>query len=437
MKLEEIYALFTQCSGVSTDTRTIQEGTFFVGLKGPNFDGGAFAEKALESGAKCVLVNREHASNNPNIIDVDDTLKTLQDLANVHRKTWKHHVIGITGTNGKTTTKELLQSVLSTSFKSYCTAGNFNNHIGLPLTILNAPKEQDFTILEMGASKNGDIRELCEIGEPDFGIITNVGIAHLEGFGSAKTIEKTKMELYNHVDAHGKGSFWNTDFPQLKPAKTLDTFCSQSASAFISRITQFLPCITVELKDSKTRATTEIQTHLTGAYNISNINAVVAIAHYFNIPLNKIKEGLSNYQPSNNRSQVVTKGDKTFVLDAYNANPSSVKEAMNNIAEMQKGNFSNPFVLIGDMKELGSESLALHQAVVDHCGDLNLSGHFVGTEFDQCTIPSNSSSIQLSKSLSAGELDRQIGDKDLILVKGSRSMKMDELIAQTKAFNLD
>ncbi|MFT6718910.1 MAG: UDP-N-acetylmuramoyl-tripeptide--D-alanyl-D-alanine ligase, partial [Sphingobacteriales bacterium] len=391
-----------------------------------NFNGGGFAEKAIEQGAKYAVIQKPISSNHPQVMVVDDTLLCLQQLAKKHRETWTHPVLAITGSNGKTTCKELISSVLSKKHQVHATPGNFNNHIGLPLTILNAPKQHNFTILEMGASKPGDIQELCEIGSPQYGVITNIGAAHLEGFGSLDGVLQTKTELFRFIEAKetATGVFCNSDFPELKSTLCLGNFSKQYSGDYKSTLISGFPFLKIALSNND--QTIEINTQLTGKYNLANINLATLIGQYFDVDLRAIKNAIEAYIPSNNRSQLINKDGKTYILDAYNANPNSVMAALDNLLESVKGNKGSVLAFLGEMGELGADSQALHQQIISHLEAQNIPAYCIGVEFTKCTT--HNALIHLKTSYDPIELMELVKKSDTILIKGSRSTKMEEKI---------
>lgn len=428
MDIDKIFTWFKECNSVTTDTRKIEKNSLFIGLVGPTFNGGNFAEKAIEQGAKYALIQKPLSSNHPQVLAVENTLLCLQHLAKKHRQSWSHPVLAITGTNGKTTCKELISCVLSKKFKVHATPGNFNNHIGLPLTILNAPRTQNFTILEMGASKPGDILELCEIGIPQFGTITNIGAAHLEGFGSIEGVFQTKTELFRFIEGEktATGVFCNSDFPELNSKLCLAHFSKQKSGEFTSALNTGFPFLKVAL--SHREQSLEINTQLTGKYNLANINLAALIGQYFKIDLPSIKSAIENYTPTNNRSQLIRKKEKTFILDAYNANPNSVMAALDNLQESVKGNTGKVLAFLGEMGELGSNSQAFHQEIITQLELHKIPAYCIGNGYTNCIT--QSPLIHLKSTFNPTELGNLINQADTILIKGSRSTKMEEKIKE-------
>lgn len=370
MEIDYLYRLFKESSGISTDTRNITPNCIFFALKGDNFNGNEYAKEALEKGALFAVIDEdEHHINPKKMMLVQDVLTTLQQLAHHHRKTLQTPIIALTGSNGKTTTKELIYSVLSQNFKTQATVGNLNNHIGVPKTLLSLTSETEFAVVEMGANHLGEIHTLCEITAPDFGYITNFGKAHLEGFGSLKGVVRAKTELYRYLKKHDKKAFINgNDSKQCANSEHMDRIVFGPESSDFP----------VKLKDSGNRVLAtfrgeEIQSNLTGVYNFENIAAAIAIGAYFKVPAEKIKRGIESYIPLNNRSQFISKGSNTILMDAYNANPTSMMAALKNFKKLDS---MNKILILGDMFELGSEAATEHQNIVDY-----LSENFIGRTY--------------------------------------------------------
>ncbi|WP_420148843.1 UDP-N-acetylmuramoyl-tripeptide--D-alanyl-D-alanine ligase [Spirosoma sp.] len=367
---DQLYHKFLECTGVSTDTRRITPDCLFVALKGANFDGNQFAEQALASGARYVLVDDVAvAERDPRCLLVADGLTALQDLARHHRQTLSIPVIGLTGSNGKTTTKELIANVLAKKYRTYATVGNLNNHIGVPLTILSLNEQHELAVVEMGANHQKEIELLCTIAQPTHGLITNVGKAHLEGFGGIEGVRKGKGELYDYLAQNGRTVFINSRDKTLMAMyrERLKTLRSESVFAEVI----FYPAVespakSVELLQEspvvvyRDSAGQEITTHLPGRYNFENIIGALAIGEYFGVTSDEANHAVANYNPTNNRSQVIAKGTNTVLLDAYNANPSSMAAAIRQFASMPA---KRKAVILGDMYELGNESEAEHTAL--------------------------------------------------------------------------
>ncbi len=355
MGINEIYELFVNSTGISTDTRKIAKGSVFFALKGDNFNGNQFALKALEQGASYAIVDEEIADKPDKFIKVDDVLKTLQDLANHHRNQFNIPVIGITGSNGKTTIKELISTVLAKKYKVHFTQGNFNNHLGVPLTLLAMPKNTEIVVVEMGANHIGEIANLCKIANPNYGIITNIGKAHLEGFGGVEGVLKAKSELYQHILSKGETIFINSQDGVLNNiSKQFSNPIKYPAQG------DYFECVFngahpfVSFKVSGQPYTTQ----LIGKYNFDNIAGALAIGSFFQVPTNKAIAAVCNYIPNNNRSQILKTKKNTLILDAYNANPGSMQAAIENFATMKTPSKS---VILGDMLELGADSQKEHE----------------------------------------------------------------------------
>ena len=366
--LTTLYRIFLQSTGVTTDSRRCPAGSLFIALRGETFDGNAFAAQALKDGCACAVVDNPQylPEGDPRYLLVDDCLKTLQQLARHHRRALGTPVIGITGTNGKTTTKELMAAVLSQKYTLHYTQGNLNNSIGVPLTLLGLRPEHQLAVVEMGASHPGDIRELVDIAEPDYGLITNVGRAHLEGFGSFEGVIRTKGELFDYLREKGGATvFVHDDNPYLKDmAHDLKQVCygSQAGLYVCGRMTGNSPYLALAWHTEGEAEEHPVQTHLIGEYNLPNTLAAITVGRYFNVPAGQICQALESYVPHNNRSQLVRTADNTLIVDAYNANPTSMKAAIDNFHKMQA---AHKMLILGDMRELGTDSPALHQEVVD------------------------------------------------------------------------
>ena len=425
MEIPAIYNCFKECGRVTTDTRNCPEGSMFIALKGETFNGNAFARQALEKGCRYAVVDEAEYADDPNIILVDDCLKTLQMLAREHRRRMGTPIIGITGTNGKTTTKELIATVLQKKYNVLYTQGNLNNHIGVPLTLLELTKEHEMAVVEMGANHPGEIRTLVNIVEPDCGLITNVGKAHLEGFGSFEGVIKTKSELYDYLRSK-ENAFTFLD-------KDNDVLCQSSAGLkaigygmegddlyIKGKLHACAPFLAFEWGHEG--RTYDVNTHLIGAYNVKNALAAIAIGCHFEVPAEAICEALDNYIPSNNRSQLTETTDNHLIVDAYNANPTSMMAALENFRLME---VQNKVAVLGDMKELGEGSADEHRKIVDFlsaCGFERII--LVGTEFGKTNEGfEHYSDVEAVKQLFA--TNKPVGK--YILIKGSNSMKLAQL----------
>ncbi|RBL94185.1 UDP-N-acetylmuramoyl-tripeptide--D-alanyl-D-alanine ligase [Chitinophaga flava] len=426
MTIEQLYNIYLQHRSVQTDTRKLKANDIFFALKGDNFNGNTFAAKALEMGAAFAVVDEAAYFTHPDrMMLVDNVLETLQALALWHRKQLNIPFLAITGTNGKTTTKELINASLSAGFKTYATIGNLNNHIGVPLTILGISSDVEIAVIEMGASHQQEIASYCTIALPTHGIITNIGKAHLEGFGSEEGVKKAKGELYDYLRANNGTVFVCNDYPYLmemsKGISKVITYGSKDAD-YTGTPAADKALIGVQITSNSTIGF--IQTKLTGSYNFPNVMAAVAVASHFNVPVEKIGPAIANYTPSNNRSQVIQQGTNTIIMDAYNANPSSMKAAIDNFVGIDA---TRKVLMLGAMMELGTDSIREHEALVEQ-----LQRHhweavvLVGGDFKKVNHPY----IFLENSAEAAQwLQQQQFQDTYILIKGSRSTGMEKVIA--------
>ena len=420
MLSSELYNYFKESSSVSTDTRLINKGSIFFALKGENFDGNKFAEEAIKSGASYAVID-DQSLNNPKFIKVKNVLKSLQDLSKFHRsKLLKTKIIALTGSNGKTTTKELISEVLKKKYKIISTIGNLNNHIGVPLTLLRIKQNTEIAIVEMGANHLDEIKLLTDLINPDFGLITNFGKAHLEGFGSIEGVIKGKSELYDFLIKNDKKAFINNDdYIQNQFIGNKISFSKEDKSNYIFK----------EVKDTNYAGLNYndfiVDSKLTGNYNYHNIAFATSVGLYFNISIEKIKEAISNYIPLNNRSQIIEKNNKLIILDAYNANPTSMISAINSLIVKQ----GKKSVILGDMFELGNQSEKEHHDLIDFCVKNNFENIFlIGNEFfkqkDKFEIPFfYKTKDELNKHIKKFPITSKY-----ILIKGSRVMRMENLI---------
>lgn len=427
MTIQALHDLYLGCSGACTDTRAIRPGCMFFALKGPSFDANAFAAEALSKGSRYAVVDDAHVVKDDRYLLVDNVLITLQHLARQHRRLFKYPVIGITGSNGKTTTKELLAAVLSATYPTLSTTGNLNNHIGVPLTLLRLSEGHRMAIVEMGANKPGDIAELCAIAEPTHGLITNIGKAHLEGFGDFDGVLRTKTELYNSVRA-GKGLlFVNADDPlllQRAHGAELITYGTSETADTRGRVIGSGPFLQVSFMGSD-GLEREARTQLIGNYNLPNALAAIAVAQHFHVPDGRIAEALSTYQPGNNRSQFVDSGRNQLVLDAYNANPTSMRAALDNFANISS---ERPkLAILGDMLELGGSSAAEHAAIAERASALGFDALLVGPRFKAAMGSTDRKVFDSAESLLA-HLHAEPIVGHLILLKGSRGMQLECLL---------
>lgn len=423
MTTPEIHKLFLQSAGVSTDTRSIAKNTIFFALKGGNFNANEFADQALESGAAYAVIDDDEYAGERKIL-VDEVLRCLQDLALYHRRQLSIPIISLTGSNGKTTSKELMAAVLSTSFRTAFTKGNLNNHIGVPLTLLSISAEHEMAIVEMGANHQQEIAFLCSLSEPDYGYITNFGKAHLEGFGGVEGVIKGKSELYDFLRSKpDRKVFTNLDDPiQVSKSKGIETISfgsNKAAQHPVQLIDDGQPMVAVEFNGIV------VQSQLMGNYNFSNIAAAICIGKYFGVDPRAIKEAIESYSPTNNRSQLSHTDRNKLVIDTYNANPSSVEAALRNFgrfSEVQK------WVILGDMFEMGEWSAAEHQRIADLAGELGfekvlLAGH----DFHAARTGTGVLTFATTDDLLQYLIETKPSGKT-ILIKGSRGMKMERAI---------
>ncbi len=424
MNIEQIHQHFLNSSGICTDTRKIEKNCMFFALKGDNFNGNEFAEAAIARGAKIAVIDEPsyHTEYNGTLL-CNDSLQTLQDLANYHRKYLGIPIISLTGSNGKTTTKELIHAVVSQKFNCVATKGNLNNHIGVPLTLLSMNSSTQLGIVEMGANHQGEIAGLCKIAEPDYGYITNFGKAHLEGFGGVEGVIKGKSELYQFLrKANGTVFVNGGDLKQVELTEDIQRviFNEEGYDQKISLLPKG-EFVSVQIKDIV------IKTHLTGAYNFSNIAAAIAIGSYFKIPLEAIKNALESYTPQMNRSQILEHHGHRIIMDAYNANPSSMLAAIQN---MELFDANSKWLILGDMFELGEEAPKEHQAITDYL-EKTLPGNIILVGENFYKTQSSSPGIRQFKSFEA--LASYLAEKpippSLILLKGSRGMALERTLA--------
>ena len=425
MNSAQLHDYYKDSSGVVTDSRKLTENCFFVALRGEHFDGNDFAETAIELGAKYALVDRpEVAEKNPQLIAVQNTLQSLQELAQYHRNTLKAKIIALTGSNGKTTTKELVKNVLAEKFTTHATHGNLNNHIGVPLTLLGFNEETEIGIVEMGANHQKEIDFLCQIAQPDFGLITNFGQAHLEGFGSMEGVIKGKSELYEYLSQTQGTLFLNIDDPHQKKWRTHTphfTFGEDKNADCCFEYIKTNASPLALMMEGKI-----IESQLYGDYNSSNIGVAVALGKYFGLNFEQINSGVYAYKPNNNRSQILQKGSNRILLDAYNANPSSMKASITSFVNntQKKG-----IVILGDMFELGSHAAVAHQEILNLLETTDLEQILlVGENFDR--TESLDSRVHSFPSLEAikGFLSQSPFDEREILIKGSRGMTLESLL---------
>lgn len=449
MEIEKLYSIYLSCgSKVTTDSRKISGGELFFALRGENFDGNLYALQALEKGAAYAVVDGSsdvalQNADDGRLIPVHDTLHALWALARRHRDSFSIPVLGLTGTNGKTTTKELINAVLSAKFRTHATTGNLNNNIGVPLTVLSMPRDTEIAIIEMGASHPGDIRELVEIAAPDYGLITNVGTAHILGFGSFEGVKATKGELYDFIAESGSGTiFLNRDNPFLvemasgrgfeaapegflfseaeahKGKKLAVAYGLETSGAKVLQSDAEHPFLRIKLVDG-----TLVNTQLVGAYNADNVLAALKVGEFFGVERSAAVAAVEAYTPSNNRSQMQRTERNVLIVDAYNANPSSMKAALDNFSGFDA---ARKIVLLGDMLELGDESVAEHAKVLHSVADYGFEGYFVGEEFckagaERCFRTSD----ELAAYIASHEAEFSSA---AILIKGSRGTRMEKVV---------
>ena len=426
MDTKALYAIYCEHPVVTTDSRKCPAGSIFFALKGETFDGNNYAMQALEKGcAFAVVDNPEVAKQDERLILVPDVLKTLQELAAFHRKVWGGTVLQITGTNGKTTTKELIAAVLSEGKQVLFTEGNLNNHIGVPLTLLRLKPEHDFAVIETGANHPGEIADLCHIVEADYGLITNVGRAHLEGFGSLEGVKQTKGELYDDLHRRGKKLFLNAfDDDLLEMAQSRGFVLFEDALPYIEgRVSEVAPFVAMQWRAEDDAPWHTVKTKLIGAYNIANLRAAVTIGLHFGIMPEQIDHALETYKPSNNRSELRQSGSNRLIVDAYNANPSSMSAALTNFSFFED---KHKMVILGDMRELGDESLEEHKKIVGQLLEMKLERIWlVGEEFSKVA----EEGMRVFKDVEEVKeaLKAEPISDSTILIKGSNSTKLHQL----------
>ena len=421
--IETLYQHFQKAYKVTTDSRKVEQDAVFFALKGENFDANDFALQVAEEGvASLVVADRKDLPKHEHILKVDDTLKTLQQLANHHRKQMKATVLSITGTNGKTTTKELVSAVLTQKYNIIHTMGNLNNHIGVPVTLLSIKPETEIAVVEMGANHPGEIDFLCKIADPDYGLITNIGKAHLEGFGSFEGVIKTKTELYRHIKSHGKAIFVNQGNPllweqsegmeRISYGRHCGAFCPVAPG-------QCNPYLSVIWKKH------HIQTHLVGSYNFENMAAAIGVGQYFEVEDDKIVEALEQYMPTNSRSQVIDTEKNHIIMDAYNANPTSMRAALINFANICG---ENHLLVLGDMRELGTASEEEHRNILGLMKELGYKeALLVGPNFSAYNDKTDWKTFTKVEDLCQYVEGHPISGKTM-LIKGSRGIQLEKVI---------
>ena len=418
--LEDIYNAYLQCDGISIDSRALTGASLFVALRGSRVDGNAYVLQALHSGALYAIAEDPALNGNKGIFVVNDTFATLQELARYHRRQLRIPVIGLTGSNGKTTSKELFRAVLSRRFRTHATQGNFNNHIGVPISVLGIKAEHQIAVIEMGANHQKEIEFLCTISEPDYVYITNYGLAHLEGFGGVEGIIKGKSEIYEYARKNDKIALVNCDdekqIEKSKGIRQIITFGSRDTADYPVTLHSAKPFVAVKFRDHI------IESNLSGRYNFSNIAAAVALGAEFGLSIEDIKQGISSYIPDNNRSQFVDTGKARFICDAYNANPSSMEGAVHNLAEFE----GIRVAVLGDMYELGDYTDEAHQYISDLCQKLNIDEVYLIGEFFSCV--KNETWVKFPSTESAMEYFKNYDPNGkTLLIKASRSMALERL----------
>ncbi|MGY8989038.1 MAG: UDP-N-acetylmuramoyl-tripeptide--D-alanyl-D-alanine ligase [Flavobacteriales bacterium] len=417
MTISELYKIYEEFHVICTDSRNIKQNSIFFALKGENFNGNKFAQQAINDGCKYAIIDEEEYHDN-NCILVHNVKSTLQELAEFHRSQINIPVIGITGTNGKTTTKELINDVLSSEYNCYSTKGNLNNQIGLPLSILEINESHEIAVIEMGASEIGEIRNLCRIAKPTSGLITNIGKAHLEGFGSFEGVIKAKTELSNFLKKNNGTQFVNGyDNLLIKKSdkKNRITYGKEPNSNFIAELISGFPFVSIKIKN------TEIKSNLVGEFQYDNIVAASCIGNFYDISLKNIKETIESYIPRNNRTELIETKNNNIILDAYNANPSSMESMIESFIKLDK---ANKMCILGEMRELGSYSEKEHQKLINRMISSEIESIFVGEEFLSLT--------KKNTYLKTSELIDDITKYNLknrtILIKGSRGIKLEDLV---------
>lgn len=424
MDISFLHSLFLKCSSVSIDTRKIEKNTLFVAIKGENFDANTFAKEALDKGALYAIIDNDSYYIDDRTVLVTDSLVALQELGKFHRAYLKLPIIALTGSNGKTTTKELIQAVLSKKFKTKATVGNLNNHIGVPLTLLSFTSETEIGIVEMGANHKKEIEFLCDLASPDFGYITNFGKAHLEGFGGVEGVIEGKSEMYHNLRLSDKLVFVNMDDPiQVLKSELIKIFSfglnNLVADVNILEVTAN-PFVTLRY------GSITIFSHLIGLYNANNLCAAITIGKYFEVDDSKIKESLEAYIPENNRSQMLQKGTNQIILDAYNANPSSMAVAIDNFSQLEG---IKKVMILGDMFELGHESLKEHKAIIARASQVhNCLCCFIGLDFYANSVAVENSVFFESFESFSDYFKNLIVENSAVLIKGSRGMALERTL---------
>ena len=424
MTVEILHQIFLRYHSVCTDTRKVQKNDLFFALKGEKFNGNLFAHEAIAKGASHAIIDEENFNTKEGCILVDDVLSTLQELAAFHRRYLNVKILAITGSNGKTTTKELVHTVLSKKFKTIATRGNLNNHIGVPLTLLTMNNSTEIGIVEMGANHLKEIELLCNIAQPDYGYITNFGKAHLEGFGGIQGVIEGKSELYHHLITNNKLIFLNTNDDKqveiMRGYKTTFSFGSCPNNDTIIHLVDVNPFVVSKFKS------TVINSQLIGTYNFSNISAALTIGNYFKINIRSIKDAIEQFEPNSNRSQLTSKRSNSIILDAYNANPTSMKAALDNLIKMKT---ANKIAILGDMFELGKDAHKEHAFIIDYCCRLNLNKvYLIGENFTKTNMDVSTFESFESFECFKHDVNLSLLENATILIKGSRRMALERIL---------
>ncbi len=434
--IEQLYSIYLQHPVVSTDTRQLPEGCLFFALKGDSFDGNLFAAQALEKGAAFAVIDDPARHTDERLLLVPDVLTALQQLATHHRMQFDIPVIAIGGSNGKTTTKELVSAILTSHYPCHFTKGNLNNHIGVPLTLLSMPAHTEVAVIEMGTNQSGDIDQLCDIARPTHGLLTNIGKEHLEGFGSLAGVKKAEQELYRYLARHSGCIFLNLSekhLPTMSRGNRRRIEYKQSekpnpnnGTIEVQMISE-MPFVKVAFLSDE-GPLIEVQTHLFGHHNFNNVMTAITLGIYFKVPAGKIKSALESYRPSNNRSQILPWGSNTVLLDAYNANPSSMEPALKSLKAMPA---EQKIAILGDMLELGAESQKEHEAILRFAGRMHFH-HLVlvGKEFSKTPYQQYNALHFPDNQLARTWLEAQHFQHALILIKGSRGIRLEKLIQE-------
>jgi UDP-N-acetylmuramoyl-tripeptide--D-alanyl-D-alanine ligase len=417
--IEFIFQRFLEVRSVTTDTRNVQANAIFFALKGDNFNGNHFAQQALDSGASLVVVDEDVNVSSDRVVRVENSLATLQAVAKRYRQTFTFPVIGVTGSNGKTTTKELMREVLRTKFNTFATHGNLNNHIGVPLSLLSVPADCEMAIIEMGANHQKEIASYCEYAMPDYGIITNIGKAHMEGFGGVEGIIKGKGELFDFVSSNGGMCLVNTELAHLDAmAEPIQhKKYGFKSGGFHLEIVAEHPTLSFEFSTPSDRTRQVCHAQMAGTYNLYNMATAIAVGHEFGVESKQMCEAIASYTPENNRSQWWDSGKNKVILDAYNANPTSMEAALVNLSKME-----NTYFIIGDMFELGEYAELEHRKIIDLTKELNLQGIFIGKHFQSVGATELTNAQQAMEYLRLNEVKGKI-----VLLKGSRGMRLEQL----------